>query len=62
MSVKKRKTEVDNRSVVPYNRDLLVKFQAHINVEWCTMSRSVKYIFKYIYKVVDYVCGILKEK
>jgi hypothetical protein len=59
--IKKGKIEVDNRYVVPYNIDLLVKFEAHINVEWCNMSRSVKYIFKYIHKGVDYVCGILKE-
>jgi hypothetical protein len=26
------------------------------------MSRSVKYLFMYIHKGVDYVCGILKEK
>jgi hypothetical protein len=26
------------------------------------MSKSVKYIFKYIHKDVDYVCVILKEK
>jgi hypothetical protein len=31
--MKKGKVEVDNRYVVPYNRDLLVKFHAHINVE-----------------------------
>ena len=34
--IKKGKATLDNRFVVPYNRDLLVKFQAHINVEWCT--------------------------
>jgi hypothetical protein len=60
--IKKGKIEVDNTDVVPYNRDLLVEFQSHINVEWCNMSRSVKYLFKYIHKGVDYVCGILKEK
>jgi hypothetical protein len=59
---KKGKVEVDNRYVMPYNRDMLVKFQAHINVEWCNMSILVKYLFKYIHKGVDYVCGILKEK
>jgi hypothetical protein len=60
--IKKGKVEVDNKFVVTYNRDLLVKFDAHINVEWCNMNRSVKYLFKYIHKGVDYVCGVLKEK
>lgn len=34
--IKKGKTNLDNRFVVPYNRDLLVKFQAHINMECAT--------------------------
>ena len=37
--IKKGGAMLDNRFVVPYNRNLLVKFRAHINVEWCKRSR-----------------------
>jgi hypothetical protein len=60
--VKKGKIELDNRYVVPYNIDVLVKYQAHIGVEWCNMSRSAKDLFKYIHKGLDYVVSVLKEK
>jgi hypothetical protein len=60
--IKKGKTNLDNQYVVPYNRDLVVKFQAHINMEWCNMPRSIKYLFKYVHKGVDYVLVALKEK
>lgn len=45
--------EVDNRWVVPYNPYLTKKYQAHINLEACTSVRSVKYLFKYVYKGHD---------
>ncbi|UYV74064.1 hypothetical protein LAZ67_11002019 [Cordylochernes scorpioides] len=45
--------EVDNRWVVLYNPYLLVRFNAHINVEVCASVKSVKYLFKYVYKGHD---------
>jgi hypothetical protein len=44
---------VDNSWVVPYNPHLLLKFNCHINVEVCASVKSVKYLFKYVYKGHD---------
>ena len=50
-----RGANLDNRWVVPYNPYLLKKYNAHINVEACTSPKSVKYLYKYIYKGHDMV-------
>ena len=59
--VERNEVKLDNRFIVPHNIELLVKFQAHINVEWCNHSRSIKYLFKYITKGPDHATLILEE-
>lgn len=53
MNVDVRGSSVDNRFVVPYNPYLLAKFDCHLNVEVCSTVKSVKYIYKYVYKGYD---------
>ena len=45
--------QVDNRWTVPYNKYLLLKYDCHINLEFCASITSVKYIFKYVYQGHD---------
>ncbi|XP_062028629.1 uncharacterized protein LOC133744551 [Rosa rugosa] len=48
-------TMVDNSWVVPYNTWLLLRYDCHINVEICGSIKSVKYLYKYVYKGPDRV-------
>ncbi|CAN6825137.1 unnamed protein product [Brassica oleracea] len=48
--VVKNGANLNNTFVVPHNINLLKKYEAHINVEWCNRTSAVKYLFKYITK------------
>ncbi|XP_071740893.1 uncharacterized protein [Rutidosis leptorrhynchoides] len=61
VNVTKGKSTLDNSFVVPYNRYLLIRYNAHINVEWCNRSRAIKYLFKYLNKGPDRATIVIQE-
>ncbi|XP_016162496.1 uncharacterized protein LOC107605218 [Arachis ipaensis] len=58
-TVKKRECVLDNKFIVPYNPEFLLKFGCHINVEYTCQTSSVKYRFKYVHKGNDHVTTTL---
>ncbi|XP_072087121.1 uncharacterized protein [Arachis hypogaea] len=45
-TVKKRECVLDNKFIIAYNPELLLKFGCHINVEYTCQTSSIKYLFK----------------
>lgn len=44
---------LDSQWIVPFNRDLLVQYQCHMNIEVFNQAWSIKYLFKYRFKGPD---------
>ncbi|KAL4330702.1 hypothetical protein AHAS_Ahas13G0426500 [Arachis hypogaea] len=61
VTVKINDVDIDNRFVVPYNPLLLMKYQAHINLEFCNKSNVIKYLFKYVNKGPNQVTATIEE-
>ncbi|XP_071693584.1 uncharacterized protein [Rutidosis leptorrhynchoides] len=53
--INKSGSNLDNSYVVPYNRQLCLIFNAHINVEFWGWTMLIKYLFNYISKGTDRV-------
>ncbi|GJU07763.1 DNA helicase PIF1, ATP-dependent [Tanacetum coccineum] len=51
----------NNKHVVPHNRYPLLKYHAHINVEWCNSSKAIKYLFNYLNKGPDRATIAIQE-
>ena len=45
-----RRVEVHDGWIVPYNPFLLLKYDAHINLEIASTRKVIKYLFKYLHK------------
>lgn len=53
---------IDNTWVVPYNPYLSLKYDCHINVEVCSTVKSVKYLYKYVYKGPDCAVATIENR
>ncbi|GKC58486.1 DNA helicase [Tanacetum coccineum] len=58
----KQNVQLDNGYVVPYNKQLLKTFYAHINVEHCGWTMLIKYLFKYISKGTNRIAARVTRK
>lgn len=51
--------QIDNGYVVPYNKRLCSRFNAHINVEYYGWNMMIKYLFKYVSKGMEWAKFII---
>jgi len=51
--VEKNGIQLHNTSVIPYSPPLVVRYQAHVNIEYYNKTNAIKYLFKYVNKGPD---------
>ncbi|CAK8567655.1 unnamed protein product [Lathyrus sativus] len=60
-AIEKNRVTLHRGHGVPHNPSLLMKYETHINMEWCNPSTSIKYIFKYINKGSDRISHVIAQ-
>ncbi|XP_050878793.1 uncharacterized protein LOC127082607 [Lathyrus oleraceus] len=58
-TIKKNGIMLHNGHVVPHNPHFLMKYEAHINMEWFNQRTYIEYLFKYINKGFDRISVII---
>ncbi|XP_013791064.1 uncharacterized protein LOC106474911 [Limulus polyphemus] len=53
---------MDNRWVVPYSPVLSQTFKTHVNIEYCSSFKSIKYICKYVNKGTDHATFAVSDE
>ncbi|XP_025421174.1 uncharacterized protein LOC112691234 [Sipha flava] len=61
-SINIKGVDIDNRWIVPYNPVLLRTCNAHVNVEYCSSVKSIKYVCKYVNKGSDQASFALENE
>jgi len=51
--IEKNGIQLENSNVVPYNPPFLMRYQTHVNIEYCNKTNAMKYLFKYVNKGPD---------
>ena len=54
-----RRRHPADSNVVPYNPQILLEFDCHVNVELASSVTLIMYLYKYIYKGSDHTQGCL---
>lgn len=58
-TIEKNEVTLHSGHVIPHNPSLLMKYEAHINMECFNQITSIKYLFKYINKDSDMMSVVI---